>query len=341
MPDEAPTKGIGIVMLGVRELARSLAFYRDALALPLTFASDEFAFLKAGAVTLGLRRAADLGRFRRGTAEETKYLRQTRWTEIDTWRRSPQLFSHVATLGWVSQVSVPQLSEPAAVYRVSPELFPTMGVAPTIGRWLSAEDAGRDVVLLCEGYWKQALGGDRAIVGRTLMLGGRSYTVVGVMPATFSWKVSAAPPFVGWVGFDEAAYRTAPGGGYGAQVMLDDAHSIGVLGPRGAGTAAHFDLTDDVDLIMGTFSKSLAAIGGFIASSERVINYLKHHSRPFIFAASAFGQTNFLLCYIAVGFGWPEVQLATNTPPAEDNKLPCRCTGRLRFCGPLSTMATA
>lgn len=73
---------------------------------------------------------------------------------------------------------------------------------------------------------------------------------------------------------------------YGAQVMLDDAHSIGVLGPGGAGTAAHFGLTDEVDLIMGTFSKSLAAIGGFIASSERVINYLKHHSRPFIFSAS-------------------------------------------------------
>jgi 8-amino-7-oxononanoate synthase len=73
---------------------------------------------------------------------------------------------------------------------------------------------------------------------------------------------------------------------YGAQVMLDDAHAIGALGPGGAGTAAHFDLTEHVDLIMGTFSKSLAAIGGFIASSERVINYLKHHSRPFIFSAS-------------------------------------------------------
>ena len=73
---------------------------------------------------------------------------------------------------------------------------------------------------------------------------------------------------------------------YGAQVMLDDAHAIGVLGPGGAGTAAHFDLTNHVDLIMGTFSKSLSAIGGFIASSERVINYLKHHSRPFIFSAS-------------------------------------------------------
>lgn len=74
---------------------------------------------------------------------------------------------------------------------------------------------------------------------------------------------------------------------YGAQVMVDDAHGLGVLGPGGAGTAAHFGLSDDVDLIMGTFSKSLSAIGGFIAGRERVINYLMHHSRPFIFSASA------------------------------------------------------
>ncbi|MDR3671547.1 MAG: pyridoxal phosphate-dependent aminotransferase family protein [Holophaga sp.] len=72
-----------------------------------------------------------------------------------------------------------------------------------------------------------------------------------------------------------------------AQVMIDDAHGIGVLGPGGSGTAAHFGLTEDVDLIMGTFSKSLAAIGGFIASSERVINYLMHNARPFMFSASA------------------------------------------------------
>ena len=74
---------------------------------------------------------------------------------------------------------------------------------------------------------------------------------------------------------------------YGAKVMVDDAHGLGVLGAGGAGTAAHFGLTSGVDLIMGTFSKSLSAIGGFIASSERVINYLKHNSRPFIFSASA------------------------------------------------------
>jgi 7-keto-8-aminopelargonate synthetase-like enzyme len=59
-----------------------------------------------------------------------------------------------------------------------------------------------------------------------------------------------------------------------------------VLGPNGEGTAAHFGLTDEVDIIAGTFSKSLASIGGFVASSENVIHYLKHHSRPLIFTAS-------------------------------------------------------
>ncbi|MBL7075401.1 aminotransferase class I/II-fold pyridoxal phosphate-dependent enzyme [candidate division KSB1 bacterium] len=73
---------------------------------------------------------------------------------------------------------------------------------------------------------------------------------------------------------------------YGAQIMVDDAHAIGVLGRKGNGTASHFNLNNDVDLVMGTFSKSLAAIGGFIASSEPVIHYLKHFSRALIFSAS-------------------------------------------------------
>jgi len=73
---------------------------------------------------------------------------------------------------------------------------------------------------------------------------------------------------------------------HGTALALDDAHSIGVLGPNGEGTAAHFGMTDEVDLIAGTFSKSLASIGGFVAGSESVIHYLKHHSRPLIFTAS-------------------------------------------------------
>lgn len=73
---------------------------------------------------------------------------------------------------------------------------------------------------------------------------------------------------------------------YGVLVMVDDAHALGVIGNMGKGTADHFGLTSDVDMIMSTFSKSLASIGGFIAADSKIINYLKHHSRPMIFSAS-------------------------------------------------------
>ncbi|MGD1031464.1 MAG: aminotransferase class I/II-fold pyridoxal phosphate-dependent enzyme [Opitutaceae bacterium] len=73
---------------------------------------------------------------------------------------------------------------------------------------------------------------------------------------------------------------------YGAAVMVDDAHAIGVIGEHGAGTASHFGLTDQVQLIMGTFSKSLASLGGFIAADAQTIDFLKHNSRPLIFSAS-------------------------------------------------------
>jgi 8-amino-7-oxononanoate synthase len=73
---------------------------------------------------------------------------------------------------------------------------------------------------------------------------------------------------------------------YPSRLMVDDAHSLGVLGPNGNGTAAHFGVTKDVDLIMGTFSKSLGCVGGFIAGEKMVIEYIKHHSRSIIFTAS-------------------------------------------------------
>ncbi len=73
---------------------------------------------------------------------------------------------------------------------------------------------------------------------------------------------------------------------YGAALAVDDAHAVGVLGPKGDGTAAHFDMVDEIDIIVGTFSKSLASIGGFIAGSNEVIHYLKHHARPLIFSAA-------------------------------------------------------
>ena len=73
---------------------------------------------------------------------------------------------------------------------------------------------------------------------------------------------------------------------YQANIFVDDAHGLGVMGPMGRGTAAHFGMTDKVDLIMGTFSKSLASIGGFIAADNDTINYLKHNARSLIFSAS-------------------------------------------------------
>lgn len=71
-----------------------------------------------------------------------------------------------------------------------------------------------------------------------------------------------------------------------ARIMVDEAHSMGVFGPKGRGVAEHFGVLPEVDLIMGTFSKSFASIGGFIAGEKSVINYLQHHSRPLIFSAS-------------------------------------------------------
>lgn len=73
---------------------------------------------------------------------------------------------------------------------------------------------------------------------------------------------------------------------YGARVMVDDAHGLGVLGEHGRGTAEHFGLEDEVDIYMGTFSKSLASIGGYMAAKHDVCEYVRHTSRPFIFSAS-------------------------------------------------------
>ncbi len=73
---------------------------------------------------------------------------------------------------------------------------------------------------------------------------------------------------------------------YNATVMVDEAHGVGVFGKCGRGTCDHFGVTDDVDLIMGTFSKSFASLGGFIATDKEITNYLRHHSRSYIFTAS-------------------------------------------------------
>ena len=73
---------------------------------------------------------------------------------------------------------------------------------------------------------------------------------------------------------------------YGARVMGGDAHGLGVIGEGGRGTASHFGLEEEVDIYMGTFSKSLASLGGYMAAKKEVVEYVKHNSRPFIFSAS-------------------------------------------------------
>jgi 8-amino-7-oxononanoate synthase len=111
---------------------------------------------------------------------------------------------------------------------------------------------------------------------RVLRNSGSAKTRLIVLDGVFSMEgdIAKLPPVV------ELAEK------YDADVMVDDAHSIGVLGPHGEGTAAHFGLSDRVALTMGTFSKSLASVGGFIAGDEPVIHFLKHNSRAFIFVAS-------------------------------------------------------
>ena len=73
---------------------------------------------------------------------------------------------------------------------------------------------------------------------------------------------------------------------YGARLMVDDAHGLGILGAHGRGTAEYFDLESEVDVIAGTFSKSLASLGGYCAGDRKIIDYIRHNSRPFIFSAS-------------------------------------------------------
>ncbi len=73
---------------------------------------------------------------------------------------------------------------------------------------------------------------------------------------------------------------------YDAKILVDDAHGVGVMGKHGRGTAEHFGLEHEIDLVMGTFSKSFASLGGFVAGEKKVIQYIKHHARPLIFSAS-------------------------------------------------------
>ena len=101
----------------------------------------------------------------------------------------------------------------------------------------------------------------------------------GHRPSWWSWTASSA-----WAATSPPCPRSSPlCKKYGARLMVDDAHSLGVLA-EGRGTAAHFGLTDQVDLIMGTFSKSFASLGGVVVGDAKVIDYIQHHARSLIFS---------------------------------------------------------
>ena len=93
---------------------------------------------------------------------------------------------------------------------------------------------------------------------------------------------------------------------YHARVMVDDAHGLGVLGEHGRGTAEHFNLENEVDIIMGTFSKSLASLGGYMAAEHAVVNYVKHKSRPFIFAPQSLANAAAALTSLRILKAEPE-----------------------------------
>ncbi len=108
---------------------------------------------------------------------------------------------------------------------------------------------------------------------------------------------------------------------YNASLYVDEAHSLGVFGATGAGIAEHFNVSNDVDLIMGTFSKSLGTIGGFVAADEAIINYLKHTSRTLIFSASITpASTGCVLAALDVMAEepWRRDQLWANTKRAKE-----------------------
>jgi 8-amino-7-oxononanoate synthase len=114
---------------------------------------------------------------------------------------------------------------------------------------------------------------------------------------------------------------------YGARIFVDEAHGIGVLGPTGAGAAEHLGVLDDVDIVMGTFSKSLASVGGFVASSRDVIDYLKHTARPFVFSAS--------LPAASVAAAGAALEVLRREPERRQHllKIAQMLRGELRLCG--------
>lgn len=145
----------------------------------------------------------------RGTAEQVGLVGLD-WNGIDRWRAEPQIFEQIATFGTFRAVTPAPGGTAGAprVGSVSAGLLQMLGVRPLLGRWFTADECATDsrVVLLAEVFWRRAFGGRRDVLGKTLALDGQPYTIVGVMPPTFFFRVANSWT-IGWIPFDEAAAR--------------------------------------------------------------------------------------------------------------------------------------
>jgi putative ABC transport system permease protein len=145
-----------------------------------------------------------------GTPDEMKFL-GVGWSRLERWRAERSIFVGGAALGDFRRVvltGVPITTGPTLVGRISPDLIPLLGVNPALGRAFSGAEAraAEPVLLLADAFWRRAFDADRDVIGRRLMVDGRAYTVIGVMPPTFGYAVGFGST-IGWEPFDEAAAR--------------------------------------------------------------------------------------------------------------------------------------
>lgn len=151
--------------------------------------------------------------FKRGTAEQYGQLGMP-WRQLGGWRAQTQLFSGIETYGGPrpAAIGTGSASTETLVSRMSPGLMPLLGLSPIVGRAFRPDDAQQpaQVVLLGQRYWKRRLDADPEVVGKELMVDGRTYTVVGVAPASLSWRVDGRKVAV-WLPLDEVSERQSSG----------------------------------------------------------------------------------------------------------------------------------
>ncbi len=154
-----------------------------------------------------------------GTPQQRGYVGMS-WRQIEFWRTQPSIFSEVLTyrLARAASFADAVTSGPTWVGAVTPALIESFGIHAVRGRTFRPDDLGQPVALVSETFWRRSLAGDAAVIGRTVTIDRRPYTIVGVMPATFS-AIVGGPMAVAWLPFDERADRADPSGGYASTIL--------------------------------------------------------------------------------------------------------------------------